>query len=324
MTDQDWEVDGATAGSAGGGGNEAKWAKDRELESLATDLRPANVVPFPGNWFGSVDDLVPVHPAPRVATERRAAGAGEPSAAAAADATDFWEGEADALEEPSPAAEPQSSITLLRSGRVARRTDRSAGDPAAVNAGATSDGDALDDAARPRIERARWMRALAATAFASAAAGALLATHALSGVLGSGVTRHQAHTAAASRQQTARVITRTVTNPVTVTTTVATPERRHRPAKARVHKGSRPQRQGTPDKTVGSVTSPATAGSETPTVSAPSRSASVSAGDATSHASESVPASKHEPQGSEHHSSVASGVAGSGCAAISPDSGCRP
>lgn len=75
MTDHDWEGDGGAGGSAGAISGTADGRRGRprsekpgspgHARSEKSGSRAANVVPFPGNWFGSVDELVPVHPEPR-------------------------------------------------------------------------------------------------------------------------------------------------------------------------------------------------------------------------------------------------------------------
>jgi hypothetical protein len=316
--DQDWEVDGATAGSAGGSGDEASRAERRESESFTIGSRPGNVVPFPGSWFGSVEDLVPVHPGPLDSTGELAAAAGESNVASAADASDFWEGDADALEDLSPVPEPQSSLTLLRSDRAGHRGHRSAS-ASTVDTGPGGDRDAPDGAVRRFTERAAWMRVPAVAALLSAAGIALLATTALSGVLGARASRPAAHTTAVSRQPTARVVTRPVPNPTTAT--APRRERRHGAAKASTHAGARRRRRQTPETKVATVAtngSPVATGSQAP---------AVPVGGAP--AFESHSASEHEPPGArtpgaQSHTSAAPGLGASGCAPLSPEGRCRP
>lgn len=59
MTDQGWNVNGGAGGAAEGAGGDAKEPSPAHVQN-GGDGGAANVVPFPGNWFGSVDELVPL------------------------------------------------------------------------------------------------------------------------------------------------------------------------------------------------------------------------------------------------------------------------
>lgn len=316
MTDQDWEVDGAGGGSAGADSGAGAARPDRD----GVGGRPANVVPFPGNWFGSIDELVPVHPEPRASVVEVSSPVGEPAAASAADASDFWEGDADALEEVSTAEEPQSSIALLRSPGAAKRRERAARATATVSLGSSGD---HDGAARSSAQRAVRARALAVVACASAVVGVLLATHAVAGVLGSGIAHRPTqptHRGTVGRRHTPSVTVPTVTTSVTVTTILRPRTHRHPVAKAgvRMRTGSKSRTGSTskkPAQTTAVSTSAAATGSATPTGSTEQ---------AASHTSSPPAVSTHNSTVVSNHDTTASGTTGAGCAAQSPDSGCRP
>lgn len=315
MTDQDWEVDGAGGGSAGADSGAGAARPDRD----GAGGTPANIVPFPGNWFGSVDELVPMRLEPRPSVVETAPPDVEPAAASAADASDFWEGDADALEEVSTAEPQQSSIALLRSPGAAKRRDRAARATATASSGASGD---RDGAARPSTQRTVWARALAIVALVSSVGGVLLATHALPGVLGSGIAHRPtqpAHRGTVGRRHTPRVVVPTVTTSVTVTTILRARKHRHPVATAggRTRTGSKGRTGSTgkqPSQTTAASTSAAATGSATQTGST----------EATSHTSEPPAASTHNSAAVSNHDSTASGTTGTGCTAQSPDSGCRP
>ena len=335
MTDQDWEVDGATGGSAAGDdatGRRTGHAEPRSRDGdgshsgidsgVATELRPgsqrstdarsgnhsnpANVVPFPGNWFGSVDELVPVHPEPPASVVEIATPVREAPAASAADASDFWEGEADAFGEVPTAADPQSSIALLRSPNAAKRGNSVPGGVATPDSHTQSGRDEQSASAPRSTNRTVRVRALAAAALVAAVAGVVLATHALTAVRDPKVDRGPQHLGTVNGRNAARVVTQTVTTPVTVTTARPARKHRHRAAKPPVRRKRTGSAGRTIPKTTATSSSTAVSGSVAP--AAPSDTA-------TSDTSGSAAVS--------NQNSTAGG-SGAGCAALSPDSGCRP
>ena len=281
MTDREWEVDGARGGSAGGiGGTEAT----RSGRGDSTG-RPANVVPFPGNWFGSVEELVPVHLEPRPSLNEEEPPPQE-APDAAADASDFWEGDAAALEEISPPADLPSSIALLRSPEAAKRKPlprvEDEPDPARKPVGA-------DTAPTRRFGG----RVFAVAVVALAIGLALITARLIPGQDGS-------HKSLAAHRGTthpglskAQGVTRTVTSTIAVTTSA-------RPKTQRRHS----------DRNTARKSSSSSGGTPPPT------SSSVSSG------TSSVPAT-NRPAASNQASTGSSG-GGSGCATQSPDSGCLP
>ena len=100
MTDHDWEADGRLSRSA-----RAANASAGDSSRGSTDPIATNVVPFPGSWFGSVRDLVPVHP--REETSKgtpTVPPSSESSSERAPDANAFWDGETGPLQEVVPVA----------------------------------------------------------------------------------------------------------------------------------------------------------------------------------------------------------------------------
>jgi len=327
MTDRDWEVDGADGGSAGAvSGAEARPAQSQ---------RPANVVPFPGNWFGSVDELVPVHSEPEpvavhpdpdlgsVAPEPArmvppladlpgvfggpmkgpavATPPAEPPAGSAADASDFWEGDAAALTEVPAATESPSSIALLRSPGAAKRKPPAEVADESYRSGDSAGGVATDRRAPRRTRRAVVVAAALAVA---AAAGALLLLmpHLLPRAPGSGASHRHTSLAATAARNSPLVVTQTQTitsAAVTVTTRQRARHHRHHVPKARVG--------GTPSRSASSSGS----------VAHPSASDTVPAQGATTPTSPPVVVSNHS-------SGTGSAASGTTCAAQSPDSGCLP
>ncbi len=291
MTDHDWEVDRVKGGSAvGRGGTDAG-----KPEPGVPEPPPANVVPFPGNWFGSVEELIPVHPEPvpplgpeSPATVLEPASPElEADPSSAADASDFWEGDAAALEEVAAPSQARSSIALLRSPGVARRKQPVDSGPARVSV-------ASADTQRLRGRRPAWRLTFVATLTAAVAGTVVLAMNA---GMSTGTTRRPGDTAAVTRRHTAEVVTQTITAPVTtVTTTVTTQTHRHGSTEPHPHQAS------------GSATK---AGA----TDAGAESGSTSTG-ATS-VNNSAPPAVLTPGSADP-------VSDSGCAATSPDSGCRP
>jgi hypothetical protein len=299
MTDQDWEVDGATGGSAAASGEtgaspagDAGSTGSSRSASDPSDPQNAKVVPFPGNWFGSVDELIPIHPEARAPVIELAPETFGPlnGDVAAADASDFWEGDADALEEVSIPAEPQSAIALLRSPGAAKR--KPASDRTTAESAASIGGQPVLATHRAR----RVVAVIAALALASVAV--LLATGVLSGRADPGRAEHRGHHAAAAGHHAAPAVTQTITSAaVTVTTKVrARPRHHHKVAQT-----------GTARTTSG------------PTAANGSASQSSAVNTPPSSSSKSTPASPSHTSATSTSSS-----SGSGCAAQSPDSGCRP
>ena len=302
MTGQDWDVDGATGGSAGtASGTEASQPGPGSSES-----QPANVVPFPGNWFGSVEDLVPVHPEPH-SPVFVGPPADDPPVVSAADASDFWEGDAATLQEVSAPTESTSSIALLRSpGAPKRRSSapvRGSSEPegfagpegSAGLAGAAGPEGAEPESAPPN--RHALTRGLVALACIALVGGVLLLAQVVPGQRGSGLTRRPGHRDAAARQQTTDVVTQTVTAPVTSTSTV----------RVRTHRGQSAKRST--QKPSSTETSAASGG-------ATGSSGRISGLQISSNTSSPPAAPSHAPP--------SSGSSGTGCVAQSPDSGCRP
>lgn len=332
MTDQDWEVDGAAGGAAGadgarpGGGarltdeTPARAAARATGEArTAVTSESANVVPFPGNWFGSVDELVPVHPEPWPSVAEVARAPVQPPAASAADAMDFWEGDAAALEEVSTATDPQSSIALLRSPGAAHRNDRRAGATVTIDPDSADGVDARSSGSRVPAKRSLWTRVVAVLMVTSAAGAVLLVTHALTGGLGSRAARNETgggapgRGGAATGQHQPRIVTQTVTTPVTVTTTLRTRRHRHRASSPRVHRRTEATSRKAPVTTVAG-TSVSGSGTSVP---------ALSAGQATTPSHDSSTGPSHRATPSSHRS-AGSAPTGSSCAAQSPDSGCLP
>lgn len=329
MTDQDREVDGADGGSAGAGSG----AEASRAQSQRPAKPPANVVPFPGNWFGSVDDLVPVHsePEPAAVHPERDLGqsrletahvvppladlpgvfggpmkrpvapvpAAEPPAASAADASDFWEGDAAALTEVPAASESRSSIALLRSPGAAKRkpVTKAADEPYRSSDAAGGVGTA---AGRGRRASRMHRPVVKAAALLVAAAGVLLLVvpHLLPGARGSGASRHRASATATTQPKSVAVVTETFTSPA-VTVTTGQRARRHRHHAPKSRAGGRP-----------------------PSASSSRSAAHTSASDGgPAHGDTAPPASAVV---ASHGSASSSGSSGTSCAAQSPDSGCLP
>lgn len=203
MTDDDWEVERGTGKS--GGATSGTAGRSRRTKPGS---RSANVVPFPGNWFGSVEDLVPVHP--EQDSSEPAVPVVELRAEQVSDANAFWEGEAaplqDVVSEPSgPGSSPSSAL------------------PAESAGGAEAAGG-----------RRRLALALTALLFALVATGAALVVQALPGGSAQGA-RHAGLTAG---RDNASAITQTVQSTVTVTTKARTTSSHTRKHDRRVHKAT--------------------------------------------------------------------------------------
>jgi hypothetical protein len=291
LPDHDWEVDGPADGSTGIDGG----AADRRPGREKPDPPTANVVPFPGNWFGSIDELVPIH-SETGARQLTPIGDGaapppESTAEPTPDASAFWEGEAAPLQRvvaaPTDPASPLVDADLIPEPETAE----------------------TGDAPQPR-RRVR-APALAVLVLAAAAAGVLLVVHVIPVGPGSRAARDRGLTAAASARHAKQVVTQTVTSPVrTVTTTILARTHRH---------GARAGTDRTkPTGTLGSASKTARGTSTVPGSPAPQQPSATDL------------ATPHETSSSSSGSSEAttnrsSGHSGSRCAgAVSPDSGCLP
>lgn len=284
MTDQDWEVDGAAGAAANGGGAESQAAPEGPRPP-----RPTNVVPFPGNWFGSIDELVPL-------------GTGANAATAAADANAFWDGEALPLEELAPpdvrAAGPPTAAAA------------SAQDTTALAEGPRADIGHVAVISSRRLPR---VALLCTVLLAAVAGGVLLLAHALP-VGGHSPSAPVARTADVPA---ARVLTETVTAPLTVTTRAAVRTRQRgagpltgvkqpkRTAQSPSRRGGRPRNSVSPSVTRGSAVSQLSTWAASPTAPASSG------------------ATSPPTAGGLASGTSADGRSQSGCAQ-SPDSGCLP
>jgi hypothetical protein len=307
VTDHDWEVEGGAGGAAGGtSGSASRPEPDTpEVDTSTSRERSAKVVPFPGNWFGSVDELVPVHPEP-VPIHPEPLGPvlevslppSEPPSPSAADASDFWEGDAATLQEVSTSADSRSSIALLRSPAAARRKSASAsGSPS------SSESERVATAPLDFPKRRAPLTGLAVLLLAAVIAGVLLAAHSFPGISGSAASRHPGRLAGVTQHE-ARGVTQTITSSVTVTTKA--------PARTRGHGGKGSARKRTAGAKVRGAASGETSSAQ--------RGAS-STSDASSTGGESSDTAS--PPVTPSHSSVSAGTSGSGCV-VSPDSGCLP
>jgi hypothetical protein len=347
LTDHDWDVEGGAGGAAGGSGGatspreadssgreadgsgrEADGSgreadgSGREADSSRAEAdssraeadapagRSANVVAFPGNWFGSVDDLVPVHPEPLVPVhpepvllhpESRdpvveiASPPADAPDQSAADASDFWEGDAATLREVSAAEDSRASIALLRSPAAASRKSSSR----LTASGTPSSGESEPAAAEPTDFHKRRvpLPALVTVLLAAVVGGALLAVHSIPGVLNSAAARHPGRLAAATQHKPRRV-TQTITSRVTVTTTAPPRTRRHGT------KGIAGRRTG------GAKARGAASGGRSSDQGGASSNGEASSNNAS-------------PPVTASHSSATTPSTGSGCV-VSPDSGCMP
>lgn len=326
MTDQDWDVDGGAGGAADGGGDSSASRPapgDGRSDAEAPDARSAKVVPFPGNWFGAIEDLVPIHPEPVPLRPERARASVEtapppaveltppvePAATSAADASDFWEGDAATLQEVPADTDRASSIALLRSPAATSRRSW-VGKPA-------DDADQVQSGDEPETEsggpsrqssgRGVPVRAIAALLVTAVIGAGVVVMQLIPGSAKLGAPRHPGRLAAATEHRP-RVVTATITSPVVTVTTRATPRTRHH----RAARGSA-KTQGTE---TGSAVNAAT-----------SNEAGGAGGSTTSNTEAASPAepSSHPttPPPSSAHPSAGSAGSGSGCVQ-SPDSGCLP
>jgi hypothetical protein len=231
MPDQDW---GSADGTARGAASGRTTGGDRER---VTGADAPNVVPFPRDWYGSVDDLVPIDLEPPQAG---------PNAAAA-----FWDGDA-GIAEGAGIVEEDAEPSDRRLGH---------GD-----AGVTVGSDRIRSMPRSQHQDAHprrrgvWKPALAALlAVILGGVAAVLITQ--------GGRPHAAGVAGRQRQpDTVKMRTETVTTPVTVTATAPTRPRRHR---HRVKSASPLPRKSI---VVRSATSPSPSTSSSPSVADSSRS----------------------------------------------------
>jgi hypothetical protein len=329
VTDHDWEVDGGAGGAAGGtSGSASRPEPDTPaVDKPTSDARSAKVVPFPGNWFGSVDELVPVHPEPvpihpepvpihlepRGPAVEVSSPVSESPSPSAADASDFWEGDAATLQEVGTETDSSSSIALLRSPAAARRKSA----PRGTASGSSSSRESESAAVAPleSLKRPAPLTALAMVLLAAVVAGVLLAVHSFPGISGSGASRHAGRLAAVTQHKT-RVVTQTLTSTVTLTT---------RPqARNRRHGGKRSARKRTAGANARGAASGGTSSAQTgasSTSDASSTGAESSTGGESSNAGDS--SDNASPPVTPSHSSVSTGSSGSGCV-VSPDSGCLP
>ncbi|MDE3132351.1 MAG: hypothetical protein KGL16_14465 [Acidobacteriota bacterium] len=335
MTDHDWDGDGGAGGSARPIGGTAAGEPGAE----ASGSRSANVVPFPGNWFGSVDDLVPVHPEPESPALRAGSSVSvapsipqawaprvaalppipEPPAGAAADASAFWAGEAFASDSPAITGPDSAGIT---GPEVPGVTAPDSPGVLADEEGEPSDTEvalAIESEEAAPSHRRRWAPLLAAT-LAMAAGGALLVER----VLPAATTPTARHHGGVARhgQDTPRGLTQTVTSPVTVTTTVeARGHRRRSPAASRYKLAGRGASSATAELAADHRADTAAA-QQTPVSGQRSSSAQRAsnsgprAGGGTSAASSTPPATTNRTSGTARPTS--------GCSTQSPDSGCLP
>ena len=205
MTDQGW-------GSAEGGTDDVDGSADR--------IPAPNVVPFPGDWIGSLDDLVPIETGRPEPESPRAGAAG------------FWEGDASAGHEAVAAPGPRSSV----------RGDLEDRRPGQTRPHRAGPGDPSSDVRRPvrgqrraapvpetfrQGRRPRWLL-VAALVLATLLGGAAF-------LLQPGVSTDRGSDAARAGRHQQVVRTETLTTPVTVTTTVPVP-RQHGRSGARGHR----------------------------------------------------------------------------------------
>jgi hypothetical protein len=198
MTDQGWgSADGSARGTATGGKSGSDDGRDADEDAR-------KVVPFPREWYGSPDELVPIDLGPPGADLTDATNSDATEAAA------FWEGGAGTDHE------------------LADPPDTRQHDPATSSAAIQAEPPGTSDRPtppKPPTRRFSIRPLVVAALFAVVLAGA--ATVLVSGL---GTRRQIDASARARRQDEARAVTKTVTTPVTVTTKVP----------ARVARGKRP------------------------------------------------------------------------------------
>jgi len=227
MTDQGGgSADGSARGTATGG-------KSRSDHERDVDADARKVVPFPREWYGSPDELVPIDLGPPEADTADAAGSDATQAAA------FWEGGAGTDHE------------LANSPNARLR------DPATSSSAVQAEPLRTSDRATPPKPPTRRfsMRPLAVAALLAV----ILAGAAAVLVSGLGTGRGTDPGARARRQDAARAVTKTVTTPVTVTTKVPTRGTRGRRPSARTHA----------DRPAGDLAKSGAAGAQQPAVTQP-------------------------------------------------------
>lgn len=205
MTDQGrGNADGSARGTATGG----KGRSDHERDAGA-DAR--KVVPFPREWYGSPDELVPIDLGPPEADTADAAGSDTTQAAA------FWEGGAGIDHE--LADPPNARLRDPATSRSAVRTE-----PAR-----TSD---RPSPPKPRSRRSsrRPLAVVALLAVVLAGGVAVL-------VSGPGTRNGTDPGARTRRQDASRAVTKAVTTPVTVTAKVPAHGARGKRTSTRTHAG---------------------------------------------------------------------------------------
>lgn len=314
LTDHDRDVDGGAGGTASGGGGPASPSapSDRRSARMASDGGSAKVVPFPGNWFGAVEDLVPIHPEPVPAAPESVPLRAEParpvvevasppvesSSTSAADASDFWEGDAATLQQVPAVADSLSSIGLLRSPAAPSRKPSARSGAADPLASGQPEGRAAAPSAGSR-RRGVWRPAFVALLGAVVIGGAVLAMNLVSDGATSGTVRHPGGTATVAEHRPPAA-TDTITSTVTVTTKAKPRRRRHHVNRV----------AGTKTTTVEVNDPSAGAGDSADSSSGAPPTGTVSSGSTA-------------PAPSSGTASGGSSGAGSGCVQ-SPDSGCLP
>jgi hypothetical protein len=203
MTDQGWGgADGSARGTATGGKGGSDDVRDADARK---------VVPFPREWYGSPDELVPIDLGPPEADAADAAGS------AATEAAAFWEGDVGTERELADPAD-------------ARRRDP-ATSRSAVQAEPTRTRDRPSPPEPPSRRSSRRRLAVAALlAVVLASVAAML-------VSGLGAEHATDPGARTQRQDASRAVTKTVTTPVTVTTKVPARGTRGNRLSTRAHAG---------------------------------------------------------------------------------------
>ncbi len=205
MTDQGrGNADGSARGTVTGG----KGRSDHERDA---DAEARKVVPFPREWYGSPDELVPIDLGPPEADAADVAGSD------ATQATAFWEGGAGTDHE--LADPPNARLRDPATSRSAARTE-----PARA-----SD---RPSPAKPRSRRSsrRPLAVVALLAVVLAGGAAVL-------VSGLGMQNGTDPGARARRQDASRAVTKNVTTPVTVTAKVPDHGARGKRTSTRTHAG---------------------------------------------------------------------------------------
>jgi hypothetical protein len=205
MTDQDWgSADGSARGTATGGKRGSDDGRDADADAR-------KVVPFPREWYGSPDELVPIDLGPPKADGTDAANSDTTEAAA------FWEGGAGTDHE------------------LADPPDTRQHDPSTSSSGVQAEPPRANDRSTPPTPPTRRfsIRPLAVAALLAV----LLAGAAAVLVSGLGTVGGTDPGARARRHDAARAVTKTVTTPVTVTTKVPARGTRGRRPSTGAHAG---------------------------------------------------------------------------------------